>query len=155
VIRPPRFSQEALAAERKGPRVIETILPGIGYLPRREGLNQVTVKKDELMDALRTNMSEHRDMFEKAQKGFREQVIELLDRRLKDARDGKKVELFIGLTEPQDHTSDYERAIRMLEMSVDDEITMSARDFEQFVMDNWEWKRNFVETSAMYVGRDG
>ena len=38
----------------------------------------------------------------------------------------------------------------MLELSVDDVITLSETEFDQLVMDEWNWKQSFVATSSFY-----
>jgi hypothetical protein len=51
-------------------------------------MKNVTVRKEELLTALRENRDGHRASFEAAQIGWRETVIQELDRRLADARAG-------------------------------------------------------------------
>jgi hypothetical protein len=114
-------------------------------------MNEVKIKKENLLSAVRANRTTHRDEFIEAQAGFRTRVIEELDRRLQDARDGKKVNLMISMPEPQDHTEDYDRVIRMLEMSVDEEVKLSASEFDQYVMDNWQWARAAKLVNASYT----
>jgi hypothetical protein len=114
-------------------------------------MNKVKIKKDGLLAAVKKNRSSHRDEFLLAQIGFRDRIIFELDRRLQDARDGKKINLLINMPEPQDHTQDYDRVIRMLEMSVDDEIELSASEFDQYVMDNWQWALATKAINASYV----
>lgn len=113
----------------------------------------VTVKKDELLAALRTNRDAHRSLFLDAQTGYREDIIKELDVMLADARNGKKIRRAVSLVEPQDHTSDYDRVIKMLEMCTKDEIFVSEREFSQFVQDDWGWKAEFVGTTSNYSGR--
>jgi hypothetical protein len=117
------------------------------------GEGKVTVKKDELLTAIRKNREEHRGMFLEAQKGYRESVIEELDKMLADARTGKDYRVFVGLTAPSDHTKDYDRVIHMLEMSTADEVSVTERQFSQFVLDEWGWKGDFVATSANYINK--
>ena len=54
------------------------------------------------------------------------------------------------LQEPQDQTADYDRAIRMMEMSEDEIIEISELDFECYVLDNWAWKKNFLISNMGY-----
>lgn len=114
-------------------------------------MNKVTVTVNELLDTVKTNRSNHRDEFLRAQEGFRERIIEELDRRLADARQGKKVNLFVQLPEPQDHTADYDRVIKMLEMSVNNEVELSSVEFDQYVMDNWQWAAAAKTINASYT----
>ena len=81
-------------------------------------------------------------------------MIDELERRLSDARKGKRVDQRLRLVEPEDHTDNYERVLRMLEMSVDDEIQLDEHDFAQYVMDNGRWKDQFVTTAEMYSAVD-
>lgn len=113
-------------------------------------MQTVKVTRIDLLDKLKANRAEHRGVFETAQVKFREAVIERLDAMLADARAGKKVRQSVGLTAPEDHTSDYDRAIAMLEMSVDEQITLTSHDFESYVMDRWAWAAQFGATSAFY-----
>lgn len=115
------------------------------------GKSQVTVKKEELLEVLKKNRENHRGMFLKAQEGYRKFAIDKLDCMLKDAREGKQIRQQIGLVEPEDHTKDYDRVIRMLEMSQADEITLSERQFSQYVLDEWGWIESFTATNSRYL----
>ena len=114
------------------------------------GESKVTVKKSELLDAMRANREGHRAEFLKAQDGYRLAVIEELDKMLADARDGKNLRVAVGLTAPTEHTKDYDRVIRMLEMSTADEIVISETQFAQYVLDEWGWMGQFKATTSRY-----
>lgn len=111
----------------------------------------VRIDKDELLAVLIENHERHRETFEKAQEGYRKRIIEELDRRLADARAGRKIDLAFRMPVPEDHTEDYEREIRMLKMETGDVITLSSREFDWFVMDNWGWKTGFTMSSSPYL----
>lgn len=113
----------------------------------------ITVKKSELLEALIKNKEEHRKMFLKAQDGYRVTVIEELDKMLKDAREGKEYRTSVHIPAPSDHTKDYERVVKMLTMSVKDEIRITEEEFSKYVMDDWGWKQEFTRMSANYVGK--
>jgi hypothetical protein len=51
---------------------------------------------------------------------------------------------------PEDHTRDYDRVLRMLDLSVDSNVVLESREFENLVMDNWEWKEQFRSASIAY-----
>ena len=72
---------------------------------------------------------------------------------LQDARNGKRIKRMISWPEPEDHTADYDHSIRMLEMCVDDQIEISADDFERLVMDQWGWKAKWSETTSNYLSQ--
>ena len=114
-------------------------------------MNTVKVKREELLTKVRTNRDAHRTLFLKAQEGYRKLVIEELDRMLADAKAGRSISRSINLAEPVDHTADYDRILAMLEMSVDDTIMLDAQEFNQYVLDNWEWSRLASYTNQSYA----
>lgn len=116
-------------------------------------MNSVEVKRQELLEKITANRNSHRELFLKAQEGYRKQVIEELDRMLHDAQMGKNIRRSISLPEPQDHTADYDRTITMLEMSVDETIEITAGEFDMFVMDNWHWKAAAMQSNTFYAAK--
>jgi hypothetical protein len=116
-------------------------------------MNTVKVKRSELLERIKKNRESHRDLFLKAQEGYREAMIEELDRMLKEAQAGRTIRRSVSMVEPQDHTKDYDRVISMLEMSQDDVVEIQEHEFDQYVMDNWSWKAMADTTNAMYAAR--
>ena len=113
-------------------------------------MDQVKVKKDELLKILKSNLDTHHGIFLEAQEGYRRMVIEELDKMLQEAREGKTIRRTVQLVEPQDHTKDYTTAIRMIEMSVDEAISISDFDFKRYVLDEWDWSSSFSSSSSSY-----
>lgn len=113
-------------------------------------MQNVKIKKEKLLETLRENRTAHREIFLEAQEGFRAEAIKQLDAMLQAAKDGKKIRQSIGLIEPTDQTADYDRAIRMLEMSEDEVIELTELDFECYVLDNWRWKAQFLASNSSY-----
>lgn len=58
---------------------------------------------------------------------------------------------YLSLAYPANHTTDYERAIRMMSASVYDEVKLSVNEFDRYVMNNWEWKNQFVASNSLYI----
>lgn len=116
-------------------------------------MHSVKVKRAEILERIKANRTSHRDLFLKAQEGYRLDMIEELDRMLKDARDGKVIRRHISMPEPQDHTADYDRVIDMLQMSTDEIIEIEAHEFDQYVRDNWVWKIQSDTTNTMYAAK--
>lgn len=113
-------------------------------------MNGVTVRKDELVSALEENRKNHRAIFEEAVEGYRKKAIEMLEHHIEEIKEGRVVRVAVHLPQPEDHTDDYDRVLRMLEMSIDDEIEVMEHDFACYVMDNWDWKRQFLTTNSAY-----
>lgn len=111
----------------------------------------VKIQKSALLKTLKKNRKVHRGIFLEAQDGYREKVIDVLDKALKDAREGRSIKIYFQLTAPVDQTSDYDRAIKMIEMSVDENIEISEHDFSCYILDDWSWKQNFLTSNTMYL----
>lgn len=116
-------------------------------------MKAVKISKKELLEALRKNRKAHRDIFLEAQDGYRIEAIKLLDKALENARKGRGIKMYFQLTAPVDQTSDYDRAIKMIEMSIDENIEISETDFACYILDDWSWKQNFLASNTMYLGK--
>jgi len=113
-------------------------------------MDSIKVKKSQLLEVLKKNKEAHREIFLEAVDGYRKQVTKLLEERLWMIKQGKKINLYFGLTEPVDQTKDYERAIGMLQMSLDEVVELSERDYQCYVLDDWSWKNQFLASNALY-----
>lgn len=110
------------------------------------------IKKDELLGILEKNRATHHDVFLAAFEGFQAMAEERLVEYLAAMRQGKKQKrVSILLEAPEDHTRDYDRVIRMLELDVRDEITLTESEIAQYLMDDWQWKRAWLSTSNRYA----
>ena|SRR5215469_4211940 len=104
-----------------------------------EKLKTVTVKKDRLLATLKENRSKHKDLYLKAEEGYRRSVVEQLNNQLDLVKSGKPIRNYISFDPPEDHTSDYDTAIEMLEWSVSQEVQIDMTEFQCYVLDKWPW----------------
>ncbi len=117
------------------------------------GLSIITVKKADLLGYLKSNRAEHNGFFMKAQEGYKKQFISELENSLMEAKAGRNFRRSVSLDAPIDHTRDYDRIIKMLEMSIKDEVLITEREFQQYVQDDWAWKHDFIATASSYIGK--
>lgn len=114
-------------------------------------MRTVTVDRHEFIARVQANRNAHRAVFEHALDGYRQRLIDELERRIRDLRKGRWVEQHIGLPEPEDHTDDYDRVLAMAEMSIDDTLELDESEFAMYVMDQWSWKQNFADSTLSYL----
>jgi len=114
-------------------------------------VDSITVEKAKLIETLKTNRRQHRAIFDKAQEKYREAMIVELDRALQEAKEGRPIRRGFTLPVPEDHTADFDTAIEMLEWDTDQEVTLSWREFAQYVQNNWSWAQSFQANSASYL----
>ena len=129
-------------------------------LERSMQMREVKVNRDELVEKVRANRIKHIEEYEEAVDGYKEAALEAIDKamaRLKcgiqDLEAGEVLALHavtFNLQVPQNHSRDYDQVIAMLEMSVDDQLTIRADEFACYVMDDWDWKSDFLATNSVY-----
>ena len=113
-------------------------------------MDKVTVRKDDLAKAVQANRDEHRKIFEEAVDGYKKRAVQLLEEHIARIRTGKLERVAVSMPVPEDHTHDYDRVLKMLEMSTADEIELDEHRFAQYVMDDWQWQRQFLTDSSAY-----
>jgi hypothetical protein len=113
-------------------------------------MDRITVNKEHLIETLERNRAEHREIFEKAQVVYREQMVRELDQALDDAKNGRKIVRFINLPEPEDHTKDFDTAIAMLTWDTGDTVELDRRDFKRYIENKWEWEGTFAANTMSY-----
>jgi hypothetical protein len=109
------------------------------------------VNKEEALKTLRANRKRHRKIVEEARAGYVEKAKAKLSAKLDELASGKLVALRFDLQVPEDHTDDYDLAIRMVELHSEDTIEMSSTDVRTLMMDEWDWLRSFLFTNARYA----
>jgi formylmethanofuran dehydrogenase subunit B len=114
------------------------------------GDSKVTIKKPELLAAIIKNRAAHQAEYEEAEVGYRAAAIKALSSMLKEAKAGGTIRKTLDLVEPVSHTKDYDRVIRMLEMSTADEVSITETQFSQYVLDEWAWTALFKVSNARY-----
>ncbi len=127
-----------------------------GFVPMRD----VKVKREELLHTIRENSQKHIDDYEAAIKGYKKMALtkvkETTDRITKQVESLEEGEMLrtvgymINLTVPENHAKDYDQVIKMLEMCVEAVVVVGSQEFACYVMDDWDWKEDFRETTRMY-----
>jgi hypothetical protein len=111
----------------------------------------VKVKKTELLAAVKANREQHRAIFLEAVDGYRTESLRLLEEKIATITNSKRpTAISISLYMPEDHTKDYDNAIAMIEMSVDEELEIDEAGFNQLVRDDWQWKRQWLFSNQTY-----
>lgn len=114
-------------------------------------MKTITVEKDQLLRTLRENRDRHRELFDKAQIVYRDQMIEELDRALQEARNGGKIIRAFSLPVPEDHTSDFDTAINMLTWDTADTVELTHPEFRTYVENEWGWQQSFHANTVAYA----
>ena len=85
-----------------------------------------------------------------ARAGYIEKAKKALLEKLEELKAGKPIHLSTGMIPPPEYLSAYDTAIQMLEWTSDPVITLTATEFRQFVMDEWDWLDTFLSSNSSY-----
>lgn len=147
-------------------------------------MNEVVMKKDELIRHLTENKAKHDVVLATAIEGYWDTAKEKIERRkakfsenIKEYTDAVNaaldkvtskiekreevpskfsvdipyVDTSFDLVYPQDHSNDYERAIRMMRSSIYEDVRLTIQEYDAYVLNNWSWKTAFLTSNRLYV----
>ena len=120
---------------------------------KRNVMKNVKMSRLELLNIVRENAKKHLVDYDESVKDYKVLVAKLAKSNLKLANtaDLSEIEKMKKIpSAPVAYTDNYSRAIRMLELSVEDTIEIEEHIFNQLVLDEWGWKQSFVAAGALY-----
>ena len=123
----------------------------------RNVINSVKLNRLELLGIVIANKEKHILEFEESIEDFKAVVIKLTKENLKLAKSGdlnKIAKIKLIPSKPVSYENNYSRAIRMLELSVEDEIVVEEDVFNQLVLDEWQWKTSFLSNKPIWMSSD-
>lgn len=116
-------------------------------------MKTVTIKKSVLLSKIKANRDAHKELYEKAVEGYQQELIEKLTALLARAKKKEDTDHRVDLDKPHNHLEDYDRAIAMLEMHTESKVTLTELEFDNFVLDNWSWKKMSDFTNSFYASK--
>lgn len=121
-------------------------------------MRSVRLEKDKLLEIVKQNKIKHISDYEEAVIDFKEAVLKI-------AKDNLELAITTEISKikkmktvpviPATYEESYNKALRMLELSVDSVIELEEEIFNQLVLDDWEWKRAFNFVNASYKSFKG
>ena len=116
-------------------------------------MNAIKMNRTELLKIVRENQIKHVAEYNEAVEDFKTLVVKIAKENLKAVNTGE-LEKIARVRQfpqpPRSYEKEYGRAIRMLELSVEDVIEVEELIFNQLVLDEWSWKQAFAAMSASY-----
>jgi len=114
-------------------------------------MKKVKVKRDKLLEALRSNLKDHIAEYNTAVAEFKVASIHLMQSRIKEFEDDNITNLSFDIYPPTSHQSVYEEAISLVEMSCEDEIILDGSDARHYLLNNWAWRGELSGLRTMYA----
>ncbi len=113
-------------------------------------LNSYTYPVAKILAIVKKNRAAHQQEFKDALQGWRKKVIAKTREMVRLAECYQDVPQTLDLPRPEDHLTEYDRAIQMFTLTDQKKITLDSATFAQLIMDEWSWKRSFSATNARY-----
>lgn len=112
--------------------------------------------RKKLIEIVTKNRDKHISEYKQAVEGYKialQAEIQKLSLAVDQTPADELVATFRGipLEKPHSYEKQYSRALQILIHSVDDHIELSNYEFEQLVMDEWEWTNRAREINSSYV----
>ncbi len=98
------------------------------------------------------NKAKHDKIYADAVAGFWVRAKQELEAKLEDLKNHHYGNLCVSLVFPENHNDDYQRAIEMLDLTVDKEVILKQHEFESLVRNRWPWRQSFLLSNAGYLG---
>lgn len=117
----------------------------------RNVMNAIKMKRLELLDIVRANKEKHITEYAEAVIDYKQLVVKVAETNSTIAKADTVVKNFKSWpTTPASYEDSYKRAIRMLELSIEDVIEVEEDVFNQLVLDEWGWKHQFTASTVSY-----
>jgi len=116
-------------------------------------MNSINMKREQLLQVVRENLAKHIADYLESVEDYKKLALQIVQANLKLAKTGDLSELAKVKTlpaPPVTYEAEYKKAVRMLELSVDDVIEVEEDVFNQLVLDEWSWKRQWSMSNAIY-----
>jgi hypothetical protein len=116
-------------------------------------MNAIKMNRLELLEIVKANKITHIAEFIEAVADYKVLVLKIATGNVKlaktaDLEEFKKMKATPAA--PVSYEDSYKRAIRMLELSVEEIIEVEEDVFNQLVLDEWSWKRSFTMSNSTY-----
>lgn len=111
----------------------------------------ITVEVATLVAILETNRTAHRVAYTSAVAGFRIAAQARIQQMAHEVeRDPLPKHIAFDLPVPEQHLTDYDRAIAMLHLALDKTVLLSEDAYRQYVDDEWGWKESWKLVNSSY-----
>lgn len=121
-------------------------------LEGRNAMRIVNLEKSKLLEIVQENKVKHIQEFNEAVEDYKKLVLKISKENLKKCKTEDVLTTLFKIypTPPRSYEKEYDKAIRMLELSVDDIIEIEENIFNQLVLDEWGLKQSFVTSNSLY-----
>jgi hypothetical protein len=115
---------------------------------------EMKFKRVDLLERLTANRENHINTYNESKEGYRLIVQRELAEALATMEGDSEhtLNFWVDLDSPPVcYSKDYDNAIEMLSMSVQDEVELDSNQFKKLVQDQWDWSDAFYTSASQNV----
>ena len=115
----------------------------------------VNVSRRDLLEALELNLEKHKKAYAQAVINYRKALQVDLTAALIQANDpnSQLSKIKVEFNHPVSYANQYQKAIDMLKLSVDETINIDSDSFFAYFKDEWSWKSGFDLANSIYASK--
>lgn len=116
-------------------------------------MKSVKLNRKDLLKIVIENRAKHISAYNESVEDYKVAAVKVAAEHVELAATGelsKIAKIRAMPAAPVSYEKEYDRAIRMLELSVEKEIEVEEDIFNQLVLDEWAWKHQFVASASLY-----
>lgn len=123
----------------------------MGGYQQRNGDRTLEVNKSEIITAVKANKETHIKAYAKAIIAYKKEALKQLAEQTIKAEDGN-LTIKLNLTTPVDNGTSYDDIIEMFEFDVNDVVTLTQSEYNEYIKDKTEANRHALMSNSMYLG---
>jgi hypothetical protein len=112
---------------------------------------EVQIEKSKLIAKIKENRDSHQKDWEEAVEAYRKEATKQLRELGKKLKDGK-TDLQLNLVTPVNRVEDYNKVIEMFEWDVNEVVSLTQREFNEYVHDETQSAVHARMMNASYKG---
>lgn len=116
-------------------------------------METVQMSKTKLIEILKENLKNHISHYNKALEGWEDDYATQMENEVERIGNGTwNGEAFLFTeSKPKSYAESYEEMISQLEHDIRDTIELYSTDYRKYVLDKWEWKKQFAASTMKYL----
>ena len=111
----------------------------------------ISIEVNKLLPIIIENKQKHNNIYNLAVSGYWNKAEEVLNKKLIQIKNHEKIDAYLGFNYPVSYENEYDKVIRMLQLTSDKEISLDFNQFDAFVRNEWNWKNTFLSSNTSYI----
>ena len=113
----------------------------------------ITINREKALEQVKKNRETHEAEFSRILTGYKRKLAKNFMnefKRLKKTRKFGEFKPNIDMSPPSHHLKEYDSFIKILEWSLEEDIELTVKEFDNYICDDWSWKGSWMFTYGAY-----